>query len=170
MCARAPFNLVCFGIALCLPAPVVAQAIAAPLPSQQTVQDAPSVTPEMTTKRLDGRLFYSAQERQRLDNARKRGLIVGDTSSPLETPPSVLNGFVKRSDGNTAVWVDGDVLWNTNTRVVGSLSPGDVGGPSEYVKPAIRETQAASPRPNVRAKKAVKGRVRKNTVPRLVPQ
>ena len=169
MCTRTPFNLVCFGIALCLPAPVVAQAIAVPSASQQTVQDAPTVTPEMT-KRLDGRLFYSAQERQRLDNARKRGLVVGDTGSPTETPPSVLNGFVKRSDGNTAVWVDGDVRWNTNTRIVGSLSPGDVGGPSEYVKPAIGETQAVSPTPNVRAKKAVKGRVRKNTVPRLVPQ
>ena len=167
MCTRTPFNLVCLGIALCLPAPVVAQAIAVLSPSQQTVQDAPTVTPEMT-KRLDGRLFYSAQERQRLDNARKRGSLVGETGSPYEVPPSVLNGFIKRSDGKTAVWVDGEVRWDALGKNTAALVPTIVGGPATYLESTGRETLAASPKPNVLAKKAVKARVRKNTVPRMM--
>ena len=169
MYTRTPFSLVCFGIALCMPAPVAAQAIVAPSPSQQNVQDAPTVTPEMT-KRLDGRLFYSAQERQRLDNARKRGSLVGETGSPFEAPPSVLNGFIKRSDGKTAVWVDGEVRWDALGKNTAALVPTIVGGPATYLESTSRETLAVSPRPNVPAKKVVKARVRKNTVPRFVPQ
>ena len=169
MCTRTPFKLVCIGIALCLPAPVVAQAIAAPPPSQQTVQGAPTVTPEMTTKRLDGRLFYSAQERQRLDNARKRGSLVGETGSPYEAPPSVLNGFIKRSDGKTALWVDGEVRWDALGTNTAALVPTIVGGPATYLQSTNRETLTVSNRPNVPAKKVVKARVKKNTVPRLVP-
>ena len=168
MCKRTPFSLACFGIALCMPASVVAQAIAVPSPSRQTVQDSPTVTPEMT-KRLDGRLFYSAQERQRLNNARKRGPIVGDTGSPMETPPSVLNGFVKRSDGNTAVWVDGDVRWNSSTRIVGSLSPGDVGGPPVYLKSTSGEAKALVPKPVATNKKTIKPHARNRATPRLLP-
>ena len=168
MYTRTPFSLVCFGIALCLPAPVVAQAIAVPSPSQQTVQDAPTVTPEMT-KRLDGRLFYSAQERQRLDNARKRGPIVGDTGSPMEAPPSVLNGFVKRSDGSAAVWVDGNVRWNAQGKNAASLVPSDVGGPAAYVKASGTQLMTLPPMPTGRAKKVVKPRVAKIQKPRLLP-
>ena len=168
MYTRTSFSLVCFGIALCMPAPVAAQAIVAPSPSQQTVQDSPTVTPEMT-KRLDGRLFYSAQERQRLDNARKRGPIVGDTGSPMEAPPSVLNGFVKRSDGNTAVWVDGGVRWNAQGKNATSLVPSDVGGPAAYVKASGTQLMTLPPMPTGQAKKVVKPRVAKIQKPRLLP-
>ena len=169
MCTRTPFNLVCFGIALCLPAPVVAQAIAVPSPSRQTVQDAPTVTPEMT-KRLDGRLFYSAQERQRLDNARKRGPIVGDTGSPMEAPPSVLNGFVKRSDGSAAVWVDGNVRWNAQGKNAASLVPSDVGGPAAYLKVISADAVVPVTKPVAWSKKPVK-RVKAVNIskPRLLP-
>ena len=168
MNVRTHLSLACLGIALCAPASASAQTIAEPSPAHQTSQDATIATPEVTM-RLDGRLFYSAQERQRLDNARKRGLIVGDTGSPFEAPPSVLNGFIKRSDGKTAVWVDGEVRWDALGKNTAALVPTIVGAPATYLKSASRETLVASPRPNVPAKKVVKARVKKNPVPRLVP-
>ena len=122
-----------------------------------------------TAKRLEGRLFFSVPERQRLDQARKRGLVVNDEGVFIEAPPNVLNGFVKRSDGNTAVWVDGNVRWNAQTQSAQSLVPSNVGGPAVYLKSTSGETQAVSPKPKVQAKKVVKPPVRKNTVPRLLP-
>ena len=165
---QASMRFLYLGVALATPlaSPAQTAMVVTPTATPQSPR-LPPVTPE-ATKLLEGRLFFSPQQRLQMDTARRRGFVTGEDGRLVETPPSVLNGFVKRSDGNTAVWVDGDVRWNTNTRIVGSLSPGDVGGPSEYVKPAIGETQAASPRPNVRAKKAVKARVRKNTVPHML--
>ena len=169
MSVRTHFGLACLGIAIWAPVSTYAQAIAAPPPARQTSQDATIATPEVT-KRLDGRLFYSAQERQRLDNARKRGLMVGVTGSPFEMPPSVLNGFIKRSDGKTAVWVDGEVRWDALGKNTATLVPTIVGAPATYLESTSRETLSSSARPNVLAKKVVKARVRKNTVPRTVPQ
>ena len=169
MSVRTNLSLACLGIALCVPASTYAQVIAAPLPAHQTSQDATIATPEVT-KRLDGRLFYSAQERQRLDNARKRGLLVGDTGSPLEAPPSVLNGFVKRSDGSAAVWVDGNVRWNAQGMSASRLVPSDVGGPATYLKVISADAVVPATKPMAWSKKPAK---RANTItipkPRLLP-
>ena len=165
---RTQFGLACFGIALCLPAPIVAQAIAAPSATQQTLQDVPAVTPEVT-KRLDGRLFYSPQERQRLDDARRRGLLPSSKGELADSQPSLLNGFVKRSDGKTSVWVDGAVRWDALGKNTAALVPTIVGGPATYLESTSTETQTATPKPSVRAKKIFKARVRKDTAPRLVP-
>ena len=122
-----------------------------------------------TAKPLEGRLFFAAAERQRLDQARKRGLVVSDDGVFVEAPPYVLNGFVKRSDGKAAIWVDGEVRWNAQSQNTQSLVPSNVGGPATYVQSTSGETQPALPKPNVQAKKVLKARVRKTTVPRLLP-
>ena len=117
---------------------------------------------------LQGRLFFSAQERQRMEEARRRGVVFGDSSQLVDAPPSVLNGFVKRSDGNTAVWVDGNVRWNVKTGNVGSLLPSDVGGPVEYVKSASGGVKAVAAKPAAIGK-VVKPRANKTSKPRLLP-
>ncbi|MBC7622910.1 MAG: hypothetical protein H7232_05965 [Aeromicrobium sp.] len=168
MSVRTHFGLACLGIAIWAPASTYAQAIAAPPPAHQTSQDATIATPEVT-KRLDGRLFYSAQERQRLDSARKRGSLVGDTGSPFEVPPSVLNGFVKRSDGSVAVWVDGNVRWNAQGKNAASLVPSDVGGPAAYLSVITGGAVAAARQTVVRERKAAKLRAKAITAPRFLP-
>ena len=164
---KAGMRIACVGLALCVPLVCAGQALAAtpPTPSQQPPKPLPEVSPD-AAKRLEGRLFFSAEQRQRMDNARKRGLVSSDDGQVVETPPSVLNGFVKRSDGNTAVWVDGVQRWNAASGTADSLSPSDVGGPATYLKLTSGETVAAVPKHTARAKKAVKPRVKKNTAHR----
>ena len=149
--------------ALCISTVGVGQA-PAPL-----VAGAPTLTLTQSTwpatsdndKPLDGRLFFSAQQRQRLDDARKRGVVGGDDGKILELPPSVLNGFVKRSDGNTAVWVDGISRWNAKSGSMDVLSPSDVGGPAAYLKTTQGEVGTVTPTRHARIKKAVLPRVKK---------
>lgn len=162
-------RFVCLGVALGTPLASTAQTALAVVPAAtQQPPPLPTATPEVT-KPLEGRLFFSPQQRQQIDTARRRGFVSGDNGQLVEAPPSVLNGFVKRSDGNTAVWVDGDVRWNANSRSVGSLSPGDVGGPSEYLKSASGQAKAIAPKPGALSKKAVKSRAKRITKPRLLP-
>lgn len=165
---RERVGMVWIGIALCMPGETVGQTIAAALTTAPAPPASPAV-PSETAKRLDGRLFFSAQERQRLDDARKRGLVVGDDGQPVQAPPSVLNGFVKRSDGSTVLWVDGNVRWNAQGKNVASMVPSDVGGPAEYVKATGGETMARPLKPTGRAKKVVKPRAKTVTKPRLLP-
>ena len=166
---RASMRFVCLGVALGTPLASTAQTAMVVVPAAtQQPPPLPTATPEVT-KPLEGRLFFSPQQRQQIDTARRRGFVSGDNGQLVEAPPSVLNGFVKRSDGNTAVWVDGDVRWNANSRSVGSLSPGDVGGPSEYVKSINIDSMGVSPKLGLRAKKPVKRHTKKIAVPRLLP-
>ena len=161
---------VCAVFASVLSKPIAGVCQAAVSPADVRSANVSSATPVIdTAKRLDGRLFFSVSERQRLDQARKRGLGVNDEGVFVEAPPNVLNGFVKRSDGKAVVWVDGEVRWNAQTQNAQSLVPSNVGGPATYVKSTSGETQAASPKPNVHVKKVVKPHVRKITAPRLRP-
>ncbi len=157
-----------FAGALCKPVCGFCQSVVSPTDVQpaNVTSAAPGIE---TARRLEGRLFFTAAERLRLDQARKRGLVVNDEGNFVEAPPNVLNGFVKRSDGKAVVWVDGEVRWNAQTQSAQSLVPSNVGGPATYVQSNIGETLAAAPKPNVNAKKVVKPRVRKITVPRLLP-
>ena len=131
------------------------------VPSQDVAPDA--------AKPLEGRLFFSPEERQRMDRARKRGLVPGEDGQIMEPPASVLNGFVKRSDGNTAVWVDGVPRWNARSKNADGLLPADVGGPASYLKASSGETLVASVKQTVRARKTVKPRVTKLKKSRLLP-
>ena len=77
-----------------------------------------------TSEPLVGTLFFSREQRERIDRARKQGAIVleEDDVVVIKTRASTINGFVKRSDGKTTVWVDGQRL-------------NDVPGTSEDVHP-----------------------------------
>ena len=134
--------------------------------SANVVSAAPAID---TAKRLDGRLFFSATERQRLDQARKRGLVVNDEGIFVEAPPNVLNGFVKRSDGSTAVWVDGNVRWNAQTQSAESLVPSNVGGPASYVTSTNAELiKPPATTSTAKAKRAAKPLLKKIVLPRLL--
>jgi hypothetical protein len=55
-----------------------------------------------------GTLFYTPEERARLDKLR-RGESVEQAANPGGIgAPRVLTGFVQRSDGRTTVWIDGN--------------------------------------------------------------
>ena len=167
---RVGVQFIFLGVALGVPLASTGQTAVVAPPVARPQSSPPPASSFNSASGLEGRLFYSAQERQRIEAARRRGFVFGDSSQLVDAPPSVLNGFVKRSDGNTAVWVDGNVRWNAQTQNAQNLVPSNVGGPAVYLKSTSGETQAASPKPSVNAKKAVKARVRKNTVPRLLPQ
>ena len=156
-------------IALCAPlvgAGQTASQVALPTsPATQTATALPPTSPDAST-RLDGRLFFTPQQRQRIDETRKRGVAPGEDSQLedgqlLEAPPPVLNGFVKRSDGNTAVWVDGVSRWNANSSSANNLSPSDVGGPANYLKSTSEEIAAPAIKRRARITKLVKPRVKK---------
>ena len=133
--------------------------------AQQPDPALPGTLPE-AAKRLEGRLFFSPQERQRMDEARKRGLVTGNDGQAVEAPASVLNGFVKRGDGNTTVWVDGVPRWNATGKSTDRLLPSDVGGPAVYLKATVGDAVAIPQKHTKRVKKAVKPRFKKNTKPR----
>lgn len=141
-------------------APAVKQPIAPPI---QTLPASPPALPSGAAAPLDGRLFFSPQERRRMDDARKRGPEPYIEGRIVETQSSTLNGFVKRSDGHLAVWVDGVPRWDTTHKAGDALSPSDVGGPAAYVKATSGETMTPSPKHTVRGKKLTKPRVKKNT-------
>jgi hypothetical protein len=161
------FRPIFIGVTLCMPLASAGQNAPAS-PSSTTPQPAPATTLD-TAKGLEGRLFFSALERQRMDEARKRGLTTGETGVLVEPSPSVLNGFVKRSDGNTAIWVDGDVRWNAKGKNADALLPSDVGGPAAYLKWTSGDSASLPSKQPARAKNAVKPRPRKITKPRLLP-
>ena len=160
-------------VAIALSVPMIsASQTAAPvslpaLTAEQTAPALPRMSPDATT-RLDSRLFFSPQQRQRIDEARKRGVAPGadtqvEEGPPVENQPPVLNGFVKRSDGNTAVWVDGVSRWNANSSNANNLSPSDVGGPANYLKSTSGEIAAPAIKHRARIKKPVKPRIKKIT-------
>ena len=90
---------------------------------------------------LSGVLFFSRDQRERLDRARTRGAPLSD-SVAAEPAPSVLDGFVKRSDGQSAIWVDGQPRYNVQSDGVRRLQPQDVGGANEHLKVLSSSTQS----------------------------
>ena len=89
---------------------------------------------------LSGRLFYSREQRERMDRARARGDAMPGTTDVAPTP-STLNGFVKRSDGQTMIWVDGQPRYNSTSRELENLRPQDVGGSSERIQLISQSTK-----------------------------
>jgi hypothetical protein len=55
------------------------------------------------------RLFFSPQERESLDRQRR-----GEKVAPGTPAELTITGYVKRSDGKSTVWVDGQPLRATN--------------------------------------------------------
>ena len=109
-----------------------AQIISAPTIAASTT---PSAVIETTpsTQALVGTLFFGQQQRDRMDRERKGGTISADGVSN-EAAPAVLNGFVKRSDGRSAIWVDGQLRYSVQNEGMRRLQPSDVGGSADTVK------------------------------------
>ncbi len=95
----------------------------------QTTAKAPSATKlEPTPKVLTGTLFNTHEQRERLDRARQRGGVPEDEVVAVAEPErSVINGFVKRSDGRNTVWVDDVMKRDPRSEVVEQLEPNVVG-------------------------------------------
>ena len=98
-----------------------AQGVGALLPTPSAVDDnVPLLRP------LVGTLFVDQLDRERMNDARKRG----DASfqgTPTYVTPSVLDGFVKRSDGKSIVWVDGVPRTMSDERMIARVQPASVG-------------------------------------------
>lgn len=105
-----------------------------------------SIASEVSTRAqsLGGTLFFNPQQRDRMDQARKRGAMLPEDDPLAEPPRSVVNGFVKRSDGQSAVWVDGQTRFNVRSAGMDVLQPSDVGGVSETVLTQAGRSSPAS--------------------------
>ena len=81
-----------------------------------------------TTEPLVGTLFFSREQREKIDRARLRGVRIDEKSVLFLDGRPVINGFVKRSDGFTTVWVDGQPLSKVTLATSNMVEPSDVGG------------------------------------------
>ena len=57
-----------------------------------------------------GRLFFTPEQRQALDARRKARVMDKPAAAVVASPTMRLDGFVKRSDGRSTVWVNGESL------------------------------------------------------------
>ncbi len=80
------------------------------------------------TQPLSGTLFFSREQRDRLDRARKRGDVIDESGAVAPDAPPVITGFLRRSDGKTTVWVDGKSYSDRNPKLVQRVQSNDVGG------------------------------------------
>jgi hypothetical protein len=86
--------------------------------------------PVSTTYRpLTGKLFFTDAERDRLDKARKNGVLIVDGEVISRSPR--VDGFVKSSSGRTTYWVDGG-------QRIDATSSNDIAA-----KPSITGTESA---------------------------
>lgn len=127
--------------------------------------DAPATAPsaineiEQLNKPLAGTLFFDPIQRARMDRMRKHPVALsggdgeGDGVFPAPTS-SVVNGFVKRSDGQSVVWVDGEPRYNVQSANLIRLQPTDVGGEGKSVllNSSIETSKTTAPA-KLRAKK-----------------
>jgi hypothetical protein len=72
-----------------------------------------------------GRIFYTPEQRAQLDNLRKQRAIVSQARDEPAPETVTYNGIVRRSDGNTVVWMNNQPLSDTELRsrqtLVGSI-------------------------------------------------
>lgn len=110
------------------------------------------------TQPLAGTLFFGREQRDQMDRVRKVGAVavIDDAGVLVEPAVSVLNGFVKRSDGQTTIWVDGQVRNNVQSLKANGLQPQDVGGPSEAIRVLDLSRTAAVSKPPMRPRIAKK--------------
>ncbi len=96
-------------------------------------------TPVATTMQpLSGKLFFTSDERAKLERARKTGIVEtnpepsDETEPTADAPPkkSIINGFVKRTDGSTVVWIDGVPRTLDRTQRTSPLAASMVGNAS----------------------------------------
>jgi hypothetical protein len=85
--------------------------------------------PNNASASLKGKLFFDQTERDQLDKPTVDLIALGMPIRKL-TPlgPSVINGFVKRSDNVATVWVDNQMRGGINYERVEAIDPRDVSG------------------------------------------
>lgn len=84
-----------------------------------------------------GRLFFTPEQRDALDARRRSRVPEKPAPAPLVIAPTTrLDGYVRRSDGRSTVWVNGDTADDSRPQTDGSVavSVGD-GGPRVRLKP-----------------------------------
>lgn len=79
-----------------------------------------------------GALFYTPEERARLDKLRRGEPLEPRAAVPgAMRSPQALTGFVQRSDGRTTVWIDGNPVPLATSRNTPKLDPKSVRPHSE---------------------------------------
>ena len=120
----------------------VALAFALPLRAQNISgkQNQANAIPS-SREALNGKLFFSREQRERLDRLRTGGDMSAEQIA-IEPRASGINGFIKRSDGETAVWVDGRVS-SIPPNELENITPSVVGGSGN----SLRVSMANAPMP-----------------------
>jgi hypothetical protein len=140
-----------FVCALCLG---VAQSSAHAQTTASVLKAPAAVKFEPAPKVLTGTLFNTVEQRQRLDRALQRGGVLEDevvASDAGEPERSVINGFVKRSDGRNTVWVDDVMKRDPRSEVMEQVEPNVVGGATRGLSKAAltnSKTKASFASPN----------------------
>ena len=99
-----------------------------------------------TTEPLAGTLFFSRAQREKIDRARLRGKPIDEESVLVPDRKSVINGFVKRSDGKATVWVDGEALSKVTLVIADMVQPSDVGGGNNASRVRLDSASAEPPK------------------------
>jgi hypothetical protein len=82
-----------------------------------------------------GRLFFTPEQRDALD-ARRRSRVPEKAAAPLIIAPTTrLDGYVRRSDGRSTVWVNGDTADDSRPQTDGSVAVSVGEGPRVRLKP-----------------------------------
>lgn len=80
-----------------------------------------------------GRLFFTPEQRDALDSRRRARVPDKPAPAPLAISPTTrLDGYVRRSDGRSTVWVNGDTLDGSRPQADGRV-PVPVGDSRERV-------------------------------------
>ena len=70
-----------------------------------------------------GRLFFTPEQREALDARRRARMPDTPAPAPLAVSPTTrLDGYVRRSDGRSTVWVNGDTAYDSRPQADGSVS------------------------------------------------
>lgn len=141
---------------------VIASAMTMPLPAEGQVAAAPArIVPQGELKTVEpalgGTLFFSREQRSQMDRNRDRSpTLVGDLEV-IDLSRPTINGFVKRSDGVSAIWLDGTPRSLQDEKVVSRVQPGSVGMDIASVI-ADAPAEKLAPPERLRDKKPVKKR------------
>ena len=115
-----------------------------------------------TAEPISGTLFFTREQREQIDRARKQGYFVEVEEGVVAEKPRrpVINGFVKRSDGADAVWINGECM-NLAAGAAESISATDVGSSAaaqrvQFVSSSAKSITQTYPSANRKAAKKMK--------------
>ena len=86
---QASMRFLSLGIALGSPLAITAQTALVVVPAATQPHSPQPSTPPEVTKPLEGRLFFSPQQRQQIESAGRRGFVSAEDGQIVEAPPPV---------------------------------------------------------------------------------